>query len=212
MSNLKLDVYDIAKKKVGKCELDAGVFGAEVKEHLFYTAVRYQMAAKRQGTHAVKNRSAVSGGGRKPFKQKGTGRARQGTTRAAQMRSGGVVFGPQVRDHGHKMPKKVRRAALRSALSRRVEESAFTVFDGFALPDMKTKSFAAVMNTFQFDDLLLIVDGRHENIEKASGNLKSVKVLPVEGLNVYDVLNHKNVAATSDAIAGIVQRLGGDRG
>jgi len=193
MSNLKLDVFDMSKKKVGKCELDAGVFGAEVKEHLFYRAVRYQMAAKRQGTHAVKNRSAVSGGGRKPFKQKGTGRARQGTIRAAQMRSGGVVFGPQVRDHGHKMPKKVRRAALKSALSRRVEESALTVFDSFTLPDMKTKSFIEVMNTFQFDELLLIVDGRHENLEKASGNLTSVKILPVEGLNVYDVLITKTL-------------------
>lgn len=212
MSNVNVDIVNTAKEKVGTRELDAAVFGVEVKEHLFYTAVRYQMAARRQGTHAVKNRSEVAGGGKKPFKQKGTGRARQGTIKAAQMRSGGVVFGPQVRDHGHKLPKKVRRAALRSALSRRVEESSFVVFDNVTFPEPKTRSFKGILDTFGFDDLLLIIDGRDEAVELSARNLNNVKVLPVEGLNVYDILDHKNVAATNSAVDAIVARLGGARG
>ncbi len=135
-----VDVYNTDRKQIGTLDLDTAVFGAEVKEHLFYTVVRQQMANRRQGTHSTKGRSEISGGGRKPFRQKGTGRARQGTSRAPHMRGGGVVFGPTPRDHGHSVPKKVRAAALRSALSRRVEESAFTVFDAFELAEAKTKA------------------------------------------------------------------------
>ena len=203
-----IDIYNTDKKKVGTVDLDDAVFGAEVKEHLFYTAVRYQMAKRRQGTHKTKSRSEVRGGGRKPFRQKGTGRARQGTIRAVHMRGGGVVFGPTVRDHAHKMPKKVRRAALRSALSRRVEESSFTVFDNFTLDRIKTKDFKAVLDTFEFDGLLLIVSEKSDNVCKSARNLPGVTVLPVAGLNVYDILKHQNVAATQDAIAGITARLG----
>ena len=203
-----VDVYSTEKKKVGSVDLDDAVFGAEVKEHLFYTAVRYQMAKRRQGSHKTKSRAEVSGGGRKPFKQKGTGRARQGTTRAVQMRGGGVVFGPILRDHSHKMPKKVRRAALRSALSRRVEESAFTVFDKFEMDAIKSKDFKKVVDTFEFDGLLLIISEKDENVCKSARNLPGIKVLPVAGLNVYDILDHKNVAATQDAVAGITARLG----
>jgi len=203
-----VDVYNTDKKKVGTCDLDDAVFGAEVKEHLFYTAVRYQMAKRRQGTHKTKSRSEVSGGGKKPFRQKGTGRARQGTIRAVQMRGGGVVFGPTPRDHGHKLPKKVRRAALKSALSRRVEESAFTVFDAFAMDAIKTKDFKKVLDTFEFDGLLLILSEKDETVCKSARNIPGVKVLPVAGLNVYDILDHANVAATQDAVAGITARLG----
>ncbi len=203
-----VDIYNTAKESVGSMDLADSVFGAEVKEHLFYTVVRQQMAARRAGTHKVKSRSEVSGGGRKPFKQKGTGRARQGTTRAAQMRGGGVVFGPTPRDHGHKVPKKVRRAALRSALSRRVEESKFTVFDAFELSEVKTKAFQSVLNSFEFGDLLLILSEKDENVIKSARNIPGVTVLPVEGLNVYDILNHQNVAATKAAVAGIESRLG----
>lgn len=203
-----VDVYNMAKETVGSIELDANVFGTEVKEHLFYTVVRQQLANRRQGTHKVKGRSEVSGGGKKPFKQKGTGRARQGTTRAPQMRGGGIVFGPTPRDHGHKVPKKVRRAALRSALSRRVEESSFTVFDSFHMDEIKTKSFKSVMENFEFNDLLLILSEKDENVIKSARNLPGVTVLPVEGLNVYDVLKHQNVAATQAAVDGITSRLG----
>lgn len=203
-----VDVYNLAREKVDSIDLNDAVFGAEVKEHLFYTVVRQQLANRRAGTHKVKTRSEVAGGGRKPFKQKGTGRARQGTIRAAQMRGGGVVFGPTPRDHGHSVPKKVRAAALRSALSRRVEESALTVFDAFELDAPKTKDFKKVMDTFEFNDLLLVVADKNENVSLSSRNLTKVKVLPVAGLNVYDILNHRNLAATKAAIAGITARLG----
>lgn len=208
MAKLKADVFNTAKKKVGSVDLDEAVFGAEVKEHLFYDAVRYQMARRRQGSHQTKGRTEVSGGGKKPFKQKGTGRARQGTTRAAQMRGGGVVFGPHNRDHSHKMPKKVRRAALKSALSRRVEEKAITVFDAFEMETIKTKDFKAVMDNFGFDSLLLVLDSPSDNVSRSARNLPGVTVLPVTGLNVYDILNHKNLAMTKSAVEGVVARLG----
>ncbi len=202
-----LDVYNIKKKKVGSVDLDDTVFGAEVKEHLFYTVVRQQMANRRQGTHKVKTRSEVSGGGKKPFRQKGTGRARAGSTRIVHWRGGGVVHGPSPRDHGHKVNKKVRRSALRSALSRRVEEDAFTVFDSFALPEIKTKAFRAVVDKFGFEDMLLIVSELDETVSKSARNIPNVKVLPVAGLNVYDILLHRNVAATQAAVDGITARL-----
>lgn len=208
MAKLKADVFTTAKKKVGSVDLDEAIFGAEVKEHLFYDAVRYQMARRRQGSHQTKGRTEVSGGGKKPFKQKGTGRARQGTTRAAQMRGGGVVFGPHNRDHSHKMPKKVRRAALKSALSRRVEEKAMTVFDAFEMEAIKTKDFKAVMDNFGFDSLLLVLDSPSDTVSRSARNLPGVTVLPVTGLNVYDILNHKNLAMTKSAVEGVVARLG----
>lgn len=208
MAKLKADVFNTAKKKVGSVDLDEAVFGAEVKEHLFYDAVRYQMARRRQGSHQTKGRTEVSGGGKKPFKQKGTGRARQGTTRAAQMRGGGVVFGPHNRDHSHKMPKKVRRAALKSALSRRVEEKAMTVFDAFEMEAIKTKDFKAVMDNFGFDSLLLVLDSPSDTVSRSARNLPGVTILPVTGLNVYDILNHKNLAMTKSAVEGVVARLG----
>ena len=205
---LKLDIFDIAKKKVGSVELQGAIFGAEVKEHLFYDAVRYQMAKRRAGTHAVKSRSEVAGGGRKPYKQKGTGRARQGTVAAVHYRGGGVVHGPQVRSHAHGMPKKVRRAALCSALSRRCEESAITVFDKFELPEIKTKGFVNVMNAFEFTDLLLVLSEKDETVSRSAHNVPGVTVLPVEGLNDYDILKHKNLAMTSAAVEKVVARLG----
>ncbi|MCB9793334.1 MAG: 50S ribosomal protein L4 [Alphaproteobacteria bacterium] len=202
-----VDVFSIQNEKVGEIELPNEVFGAEVKEHLFYTVVRQQLANRRAGTHKVKGRAEVSGGGAKPFRQKGTGRARQGTSRAPQMRGGGIVHGPVPRDHGHKVPKKVRRAALRSALSRRVEESALTVLDAFELEAIKTKDFADVLKRFGFEDLLLVLPEKDEVIVRSARNIPNVKVLPVVGLNVYDVLDHKNVAVTKAAVDALVDRL-----
>jgi large subunit ribosomal protein L4 len=204
----KVDVYNTDKKKVGEIDLADAIFGTEVKEHLFYAAVRYQMAARRAGTHQTKGRTQVSGGGRKPFRQKGTGRARQGTTRAAQFRGGGVVHGPTTRSHAHGLPKKVRRAALKSALSRRAEENAVTVFEAFELSEIKTSGFVNVMKTFGFEDLLLVLTEKDENVIKSARNITGVKVLPVEGLNVYDILDHKNLALTSSAVDAVVARLG----
>jgi len=203
-----VDVYSTEKKKVGKVDLDDAIFGVEVKEHLFYTVVRQQMANRRQGTHNTKTRTEVRGGGRKPFKQKGTGRARQGTIRANLMRGGGVAMGPKPRDYSYNVPKKVRRAALKAALSRRVEEDAFTAFDAFQLAEIKTSAVVDIMKRFGFEDLLLVLSEKDENVLKSARNIPGITVLPVAGLNVYDILNHKNLAATSDAIEGIQQRLG----
>ncbi len=203
-----IDIYNISKEKVGEIALDPAVFGVEVREHLLHEAVRYQRARTRQGTHAVKRRADVAGGGKKPFRQKGTGRARAGTTRAVHWRGGGRAFGPTPRDHGHKVNKKVRRAALKSALSRRTEEGALTVFDAFTLPEIKTRNFVGVMDTFGFDDLLLVLSSKDETVSRSARNVPGVTVLPVEGLNVYDILRHKNLAVTRDAVDGIVARLG----
>jgi large subunit ribosomal protein L4 len=208
----KVNVFDITKKKVGETDLADAVFGAAVKEHLFHAAVRYQLAARRSGTHQVKGRSDVAGGGRKPHRQKGTGRARQGTVSAVQFRGGGVVHGPHNRSHAHKMPKKVRRAALCSALSRRAEESAVVVFDQFEMADFKTKAFVDVLNTFGFDDLLLVLPEMDDKVARSARNIPGVKVLPVAGLNVYDILNHKNLGMTTAAVDAVVARLGGGNG
>ncbi len=204
-----IDVFNTSKEKVGSAELPDAVFGVEVKEHLFHLVVRQQLANKRAGTHKVKSRSEVSGGGKKPFRQKGTGRARAGTTRAVHWRGGGVVHGPTPRDHGFNVNKKVRKAALRCALSRRVEEGACTVLDAVTFEAPKTKAFAQVMDTFGFGSMLLIVDGDgHDNVQLSARNLPNAKVLPVAGLNVYDILRYDNLAVTQGAVAGIVERLG----
>lgn len=202
-----VDLYNISRERVGNVELDEAVFGAEVKEHLFHAVVRYQLARRRAGTHATKGRSQVSGGGRKPYRQKGTGRARQGTTRAPQWRGGGVVHGPVPRSHAHALPKKVRRAALRAALSRRCGENALTVFESFELPEAKTRRFAAVMSTFEFDDLLLVIPEKDDAVLRSARNLPGVTVLPAEGLNVYDILKHKNLAMTRAAVEKVTARL-----
>ena len=200
-------VYNIQHEQVGSVELDDAVFAAPVKEHLFYDMVRYQLAARRAGTHAVKGRAQVSGGGRKPWKQKGTGRARQGSTRSPHWRGGGVVHGPHPRSHAIALPKKVRRAALRSALSRRCVENALFIVDRFELPEIKTRLVVNVMNAFAFQDMLLVLTDKDETVLKSARNLSSVTVLPVEGLNVYDVLKHRNLVLTSAAVEQITARL-----
>lgn len=202
-----VDIFNLQREKVGSIELADGVFGAPVKEHLFYDMVRYQLAARRAGTHAVKGRAQVSGGGRKPWKQKGTGRARQGSTRSPQWRGGGVVHGPHPRSHAIDLPKKVRRAALRSALSRRCGEQALWVVDSFTLPEIKTRSVVNVMQTFALEDMLLVLSQKDEVVLRSARNLQKVTVLPVEGLNVYDVLRHRNLVVTADAVEQIVARL-----
>ncbi|MDP6944010.1 MAG: 50S ribosomal protein L4 [Myxococcota bacterium] len=203
-----IDIFNTDGKKVGTTDLDDVIFGTEVKEHLFHTVVRYQLAARRAGTHSVKGRSQVSGGGRKPFRQKGTGRARRGTNRAPQMRGGGIVHGPHPRSHAHALPKKVRRAALRCALSRRCEESKLTVFDAFDLPEIKTKNFTRVMDNFSFESVLLVLSDKDEIVSRSARNVPGVTVLPVQGLNVYDVLRHKNLAMTAAAVEKVIERLG----
>jgi large subunit ribosomal protein L4 len=203
----KVDVFNLANTKVGSADLDDAVFAADVKEHLFHLVVRAQLAARRQGTHATKQRAMISGGGRKPWKQKGTGRARQGSTRAPHWRGGGISFGPQPRSHAFSVPKKVRRAALKGALSRRSGESAMVVVDQFAFPEAKTKHFRSFMKAFGFESLLVVLPSMDRVVELAAQNIQGVTVLPVAGLNVYDVLRHKNLVVAQEAIAPIVARL-----
>jgi large subunit ribosomal protein L4 len=204
-----LDVYDTNREAVGSIDLEATVFGVEVREHLFHAVVRYQLAKRRQGTHAIKGRALISGGGKKPFRQKGTGRARAGTTRAPHWRGGGVVHGPHYRSHAHKLPKRTRRAALCAALSRRVEENKLTVFQSLALPEIKTRQVCDLLARFEMSKVLLVTAGADDNLERSARNIPGVTVLQVAGVNVYDVLKHDHLAITVEAAAALVQRLKG---
>ena len=192
----------MAKKK-----LDPKIFEAKIRPDLHHSVVLGQLAAKRRGTHATKNRSRVSGGGAKPFRQKGTGRARQGTTRAAQHAGGGITFGPQPRSYAQRISKKVRRTALRSALSLRNGESALKVVDDFELPEIKTKLVAKQLDSLGMSDVLIVTGKRDPRLERAARNIPTVKVLPAGGLNVRDVLARKSVLLIGDAVTEIQERL-----
>jgi large subunit ribosomal protein L4 len=208
----KITLYSPDKKEVGEIELADAVFGAEVREHLLYAAVRYQRAKARAGTHKSKQRSDVRGGGRKPWRQKGTGRARQGSIRSPQWRGGGTVFGPVVRSHAMKLNKQVRAAALCSALSRRVEEKALVVLDDFVLPEIKTRQVTEFMKRFELADMLLVTTGGGAdaaNLERSARNLGAVTLIRPEGVNVYDVLLHKNIVMTRSAVEALTARFGG---
>ena len=204
-----LDVYDTNRESVGSIDLEASVFGVEVREHLFHAVVRYQLAKRRSGTHATKGRALISGGGKKPFRQKGTGRARAGTTRAPHWRGGGVVHGPHYRSHAHKLSKRTRRAALCAALSRRVEEGRLTVFQSLALPEIKTRQVSDLMTRFEMNKVLVVTAGTDDNFERSARNIPGVAVLQVAGVNVYDVLKHDHLAITVEAAAALAQRLKG---
>jgi large subunit ribosomal protein L4 len=204
-----VEVYNSQNEEVGKVALDDTVFGCEVKEHLLYAAVRYQRAKARAGTHKVKERAEVSGGGRKPWRQKGTGRARQGSIRSPHWRGGGVVFGPRYRSHAFKLNKKVRRAALRSALSRRVEEGAVSILDAVTLEAPRTREFVSLMARFGWKDLLLVVPERDDAVDRSSRNIPNVTVVPVGGVNVYDVLRRSHLVMTVGAAEALAARLGG---
>ena len=204
-----IDVYNTQREKVSQIDLDDAIFGGEVKEHLLYAVVRYQMAARRQGTHKTKGRSEVAGGGRKPWKQKGTGRARQGSIRSPQWRGGGTIFGPVPRDHSFKLNKKVRAAALRSALARRAQEGALVVLDKFEVAEPKTRVVVDFLERFELSDALFVLPVQDEKFSLSARNIPTVTVLPTEGLNVYDVLRRKNLVLTKGALEAVTQRLGG---
>lgn len=197
--------------KAGTIELSPNVFGVAPKPHLMHAEVRRQLAGRRAGTHSTKNRAGVSGGGTKPWRQKGTGRARQGTIRAPQWAGGGVVFGPVPRDHGHDLPKKVRRAALRSALSVRMAEGGLRVVDGLSLGDFSTKVMASLLAGLGYGPeraLLIVLDESNDRVERSARNLPWVSVIRAEGLNVYDVLRHPTLLLTRGAVAAVETRLG----
>jgi len=195
-----IDVYDIKKTKVAEMEISDAVFNADVREYLIHEAVKIQLANRRAGTVAVKNRSAVSGGGRKPFKQKGTGGARQGCIRAPHYPGGGVAFGPQPKIYNLSMNKKARKAAIRSALSMLYKGNRLTVLNAFDLDTISTKGFVGVLNGFDVAKTLLVVDGENRNLELSARNVKDVKLLRPEGLNVFDIMKYQSIIFTQDAV------------
>ena len=198
---MAIDVLSKDGSKVNSMELNQDIFGIEPNQHVLFEAVQLQRASLRRGTHAVKNRSEVRGGGRKPFRQKGTGNARQGTIRAPHYRGGGVVFGPTPRSYSYKMPKKMRRLAVRSALSAKVNEDVLTVVDNISLDAPKTKDFQAVLENLNADKkVLLVLENENVNIELSSRNLQGVTVLTPENLNVLDILSANRVIFTEGAI------------
>ncbi len=201
-------VFDQDKKEVGTRELADSVFNTEVKGYLLHDMVRYQLAARRQGTAAVKNRAAVAGGGKKPYKQKGTGNARQGTIRAPHFVGGGVAFGPQPRSYAFKLNRKVKKAALCSALSARFQAEKMIVLNDLTLDAISTKSFDQMIKKFELEGALVVIDKPNPNVELSARNLRNVKVLRAEGVNVYDVLNYPNLVLTDAAVSEIEGAMG----
>ena len=198
-----VSVYNMEGNEVGKMDLNDAVFGVEVNEHLVHMAVVAQLANKRQGTQKAKTRSEVSGGGRKPWRQKGTGHARQGSTRAPQWTGGGIVFAPTPRDYTIRLNKKEKRAALKSALTSRVQENKFIVVDELKLDEIKTKKFQAVMNNLKVNKALVVIGEDSENVVKSAQNIPTIKTAYVNTINVYDILKYNTVVATKTAVANI---------
>ena len=198
-----VSVYNIEGKEVGTIDLSDAVFGVEVNEHLLHMAVVSQLANKRQGTQKAKTRSEVRGGGRKPWRQKGTGHARQGSTRAPQWTGGGVVFAPTPRDYSFKLNKKEKRAALKSALTSRVEEKKFIVLDEINSGEIKTKNFQNVLNNLNVAKALVVLEDGNKNAELSARNIPSVKTARTNTINVYDILKYNTVIATKAAVETI---------
>ncbi len=198
-----VSVYNMEGNEVGKIDLNDAVFGVEVNEHLVHMAVVAQLANKRQGTQKAKTRSEVRGGGKKPWRQKGTGHARQGSTRAPQWTGGGVVFAPTPRDYTIKLNKKEKRAALKSALTSRVQENKFIVLDELKLDEIKTKKFQNVLNNLKVNKALVVVGDDSDNVVKSARNIPAVKTAYVNTINVYDILKYNTVVATKAAVANI---------
>jgi large subunit ribosomal protein L4 len=201
------DLIDIKGEKVGEVEIKDEVFNCEVKPYLIHDVVKMQLANRRSGTAATKTRKEVSGGGKKPFRQKGTGRARQGGSRSPLMVGGGTVFGPHPRDYRYLVPKKVRRSALRSALTVRYTGSDMKVLDKLELTGISTKSFSVIMKSLSLTKPLFVIGKRDEIVEKSARNIPYVKVLKVDGLNVYDVIRHEQLIVTLDALRTIEEVL-----
>ena len=198
-----VSVYNIEGKEVGKIDLSDAVFGVEVNEHLVHMAVVSQLANNRQGTQKAKTRSEVSGGGRKPWRQKGTGHARQGSTRAPQWTGGGVVFAPVPRDYSFKMNKREKRAALKSALTSRVEENKFIVIDEINFEEAKTKNFANILKNLDVSKALVVLEDDNKNAELSARNIADVKTAKTNTINVYDILKYNTVITTKAAVAKI---------
>lgn len=204
---MQLDVFDINNKKVDTIELKDDVFGGSIKKHLLYETVKMQMANKRSGTASTKTKGFVSGGGIKPWKQKGTGRARSGSIRSPLWRHGGTVFGPHPRDYSYDIPKKARKEALKSALSLKIKEDKIKILDNISVDEPKTKKVFDILKKINAASSLIVIDDSNKNLELAARNLKHSKVLRIDGLNVYDILNHENLIITRSAFQKIEERF-----
>ena len=199
----KVSVYNMEGKEVGTMDLNDSIFAVEINEHLVHMAVVQQLANNRQGTQKAKTRSEVSGGGRKPWRQKGTGHARQGSTRSPQWTGGGVVFAPTPRDYSFKLNKKEKRAALKSALTSVVNEQRFIVVDELKLDAIKTKDFAKVMNNLNVEKALVVLDSNDKNVVMSAKNIPAIKTALTNTINVYDILKYNTVVVTKAAVEQI---------
>jgi large subunit ribosomal protein L4 len=198
-----LAVYNIGNEKVTDIELDDQIFNAKINRTLFYDVVRMDLASQRKGAAATKNRTLVRGGGAKPWRQKGTGRARAGTRRSPLWRGGGTIFGPMPRDYSFSLPKKVKRAALKAALSLKRQEGKLILLDNFPLEGFKTRQVLEVLKRFQVEDALIVTNEKNIFLERSARNLPKIRVLHCEGLNVYDILNHEYLILLSPALSRI---------
>ena len=203
-----VQIYDQDKKQVGERELADDIFNTEVKEYLLHDMVRYQLASRRQGTAASKNRSAVAGGSKKPYRQKGTGNARQGTIRAPHFVGGGAAFGPSPRSYAFKLNRKVKKAALCSALSARFQAEKLIVVKDLVMDKISSKSFDQLVKRFDLAGVLVVIDQADSKVELSARNLKNVKVLRADGVNVYDILKYPNLVLTDAAATEIEGALG----
>jgi len=205
-----LDVVSATRRRVGEVQVPSALVAAPVREHVLYEVVKSQLAGRRAGTHQAKTRALVSGGGKKPWRQKGTGRARAGSTRSPLWRGGAVIFGPQPRDYGFQLPKSARRAALCAAISARHAEGKLVVLDGITLPEPKTKRMVEFVRGLGLEGSVLVVIGApDEAVERAARNLPDVKVLRQGGVNVRDVLGHQHLVMTRDALEAVAARVQG---
>ena len=208
------DIVTMENKKSGAMDLDPSVFEGKVRPHLYEAEVRRQLALRHSGTHSTKNRAAVSGGGAKPHKQKGTGRARAGTRRAVQFAGGGVAFGPVPRHYEHKLPKKMRRAALISALTQWLDEGAITIVEGLDLDEYKTRRMVEALSALGLsgEKVLVVTDDAHPMVEASLRNIPGVGLVRAEGLNVYDILRHPKMLITRAAVEALQARIGSSAG
>ncbi len=203
----KIDILDIENNKVGERGLKEEIFSAPIREHLFYEVVKMQLACRRRGTASTKTRSDVRGGGTKPWRQKGTGRARAGSIRSPLWKGGGVVFGPHPRDYSYSVPKRVRKEALKSALALKQREGALKVIKELSLKEIKTKALLEILKRLEAVNSLIVIEERDERIEKSARNLPYTKVIRAEGLNLYDILRHDKLLLTEASLEKIERAL-----
>ena len=205
---MKIEVNSLDNKKIKDIDLDKQIFGLELKEEIIYRMVRYQLAKRRSGNHKTKGISEISGTTKKPFKQKGTGNARQGSKRSPQMRGGAVIFGPQVRSHAHKLPKKIKKLALKMAISKKIKDGKFKIINELKMSKPKTNLFRSKLAGLKLDSALFI-DGKDidNNFLLASKNVPKIDILPVAGINVYDILKRDYLVLSENAVNGIKERF-----